>query len=94
MIVYDLRNVISDMLAFLSQWPLKPGKVSSRGTEKFKYTTDIILQDEKKKVKRELFFGATSVHCIEKRFSGVLLSPLSQLKFTEIFRLSLLCQKQ
>lgn len=73
------------MLAFSSQWPLKPGKVYSRGTRKFKYTIDIILQDEKKKtVKRELSFGVTSVHCIEKRFSGVVLSPLSQLKFTVI----------
>ena len=44
-----LRNVISEMLAFSSQWPLKPGKVYSRGTRKFKYTIDIILQDEKKK---------------------------------------------
>ena len=75
------------MLAFSSQWPLKPGKVYSRGTRKFKYTIDIILQDEKKKkktVKRELCFGATLLHCIEERFSGVVLSPLSQLKFTEI----------
>lgn len=72
------------MLAFSSQWPLKPGKVYSRGTRKFKYTIDIILQDKKKTVKRELCFGATSVHCIEKRFSGVVLLPLSQLKFTEI----------
>lgn len=39
---------------------------------------------KKKTVKRELCFGATSVHCIEKRFSGVVFSPLSQLKSTEI----------
>ena len=41
-------------------------------------------------MKRDLCFGATSVHCIEKRFSGVVLSPLSLLKFTEI---SLDCPK-
>ena len=35
-------------------------------------------------MKRDLCFGVTSVHCIEKRFSGVVLSPLSLLKFTEI----------
>ena len=43
------------MLAFLSQWPLKPGKVCSRGTRKFKYTIDIILQDEKKKQWKEIY---------------------------------------
>ena len=35
-------------------------------------------------MKRDLCFGATSVHCIDKSFSGVVLSALSQLKFTEI----------
>lgn len=35
-------------------------------------------------MKRELCFGATSVHRIEKRVSGVVLSPLSQVKFKEI----------
>ena len=35
-------------------------------------------------MKRDLCFGATSVHCIDKSFSGVVLSPLSLLKFTEI----------
>lgn len=35
-------------------------------------------------MKRDLCFGATLVHCFEKRVSGVVLLPLSLLKFTEI----------
>jgi len=65
-------------MLFLTCWPFCHSDLLNLARSRYHFT------GQKKTVKRELCFGATSVHCIEKRFSGVVLSPLSQLKFTEI----------
>ena len=79
-------------MLFLTCWPfchsdllnLARFLAEAQESSRLYYRYHCTGRKKKKTVKRELCFGATLLHCIEERFSGVVLSPLSQLKFTEI----------